>query len=69
MKVSELIEILKQQPPDMRVIVDGYEGGYSDVRNIRQTPIKLNVHTSWYYGPHDRCQDNEEGETALLLPR
>jgi hypothetical protein len=31
MTVSELIEILKQQPPDRLIVVNGYEGGYSDI--------------------------------------
>ena len=28
--VAELIAVLQQQPPDAVVVVDGYEGGFSD---------------------------------------
>jgi hypothetical protein len=30
MNVQQLIEELQKYPPEMRVIVKGYEGGYSD---------------------------------------
>jgi hypothetical protein len=70
MKVSELIEILRQQPPDMRVVVNGYEGGLCDVFRVRQLPILVNRHVeSWVLGPHEECSENAKDETALLLPR
>ena len=34
MNISELIEVLKQHPQDMRVCVQGYEGGISDILRI-----------------------------------
>ena len=77
MNVQQLIEELQKYPPEMRVIVDGYEGGYSDCKPPESTQIRLNVHAKdeWYYGRHDResypFADNRDGaiETALLLPR
>lgn len=53
MNVSELIEKLNDFPPDTRVVVRGYEGGFSDMDEIEETEIYLNCNTSWFYGPHE----------------
>lgn len=55
MIVSELIEALRQQPQDLRVVVNGYEGGYGDIssNNISVVPLSLNFHQEWYYGKHE----------------
>ena len=71
MKVLELIAQLKKYPPEMRVIVSGYEDGVDDVFGINEVPIKLNQNTEWYYGKHEICEyypllDNED-EMALLI--
>jgi|GEM_PF-1222050 len=39
MTVSELIEALKNYPPDARVVVLGYESGYDDITLIKQVAI------------------------------
>jgi hypothetical protein len=76
MNVQQLIEELQKHPPEMRVIVDGYEGGYSDCKPPESRQIRLNVHEEdkWYYGRHDDASYpfGDEGgamETALRLPR
>ena len=77
MNVQQLIEKLQKHPPEMRVIVSGYEGGYNDLSSppANQTLIRLNVHAPdcWYYGRHDDAEDyplEDQGgsiETALLI--
>jgi hypothetical protein len=74
MNVRQLIEELQKHPPEMRVIVNGYEGGYCDTDSLKQKTIRLNVHgRCLYYGPHDDAADyplgDEKGiiETALLI--
>ena len=77
MNVQQLIEELQKYPPEMRVIVDGYEGGYNDCKPPKSTRIRLNVHDEddWSYGRHDDesypfCDHRDCAiETALLLPR
>ncbi len=68
-KVSELIEVLKAQNPESRVVVNGYEGGFCDVKMVRELPIKLNEHEESYYGPHEQVDDCEPDETATLIVR
>ena len=67
MNVRELIKLLKQHPAKMRVVVDGYEGGVNDVKNISQKAIQLDRNTAWYYGTHAHCNEEEKDETALHI--
>ena len=77
MNVQQLIEELQKHPPEMRVIVKGYEGGYADLITpaAKQTLIRLNVHApdDWYYGRHADAEyyslEDQGGstETALLI--
>jgi len=58
MTVKELIEKLQQVDPDLKVVVSGYEGGFQDVKyNPEPFDLALNVHTEWYYGPHEDVED------------
>jgi hypothetical protein len=74
MNVQQLIEELQKHPPEMRVIVAGYEGGYNDLDSLKQRSIRLNVNPpeDWYYGTHedqDYTLGSEDGsiENALLI--
>lgn len=77
MNVQQLIEELQNYPPEMRVILNGYEDGYDDLESLKTTQIRLNVHNKddWWCGRHDDADyplalaDSRYGpiETALLL--
>ena len=53
--VQGLIRLLSEQPPDLRVVVEGYEGGYDDLsaRQIERVRIALNTGRAEYAGAHD----------------
>lgn len=53
MKVKELIEKLKKFPDDTLVLVNGYEGGFSEIDALKSLKVKLNVNPESYNGPHD----------------
>ena len=53
MTAKQLIETLQQLDPEMRIFVDGYEGGYNDATISEIRDIALDVHTDWYYGTHE----------------
>jgi hypothetical protein len=74
MNVQQLIEELQKHPPEMRVIVKGYEGGYDDLDSPEQRSIRLNVHSpeNWYFGRHEDedytpSSNDDIIETALLV--
>ena len=53
MTVKELIEQLQQLDPDLHVFTVGYEGGFEDVHVGEEMEIALDVHSEWWYGPHE----------------
>ena len=67
MNVAELTELLNYCDPEMRVVVAGYEGGVSDVDEVKPIPILLNVNHSSYYGRHEPCESYEQDELALII--
>ena len=76
MTVDELIRLLRDYPPDLRVMVNGYEHGYDDLEAncVVAGEASLNVNSAWYYGRHEQAStsDNQTGhETvrALFLRR
>jgi hypothetical protein len=75
MKVKDLIEKLKKEDPEMRIVVDGYEGGYDELENFKYVCISPNPDKEkepdslWYLGDFEECIYTEGEEMALLLPR
>jgi hypothetical protein len=62
--VGELIEILQQYPPDMPVVVSGYENGYE---NFLPPFVKKVIHqpeNPYYDG---QFQPDDNGTEVLLL--
>ena len=70
MNVGELIERLESEPLDARVVVDGYEGGYSDLAPglIKRMDLHLNTHAEheWWDGRHDYYGDGPVVECLVL---
>jgi len=70
MKVSELIRILEMLPPDARVVIHGYEGGYADAGTVEKIDLVLNQNTAWYYGPHEKFNELDHSkidETGYII--
>jgi len=66
MTITELIEVLRKYPPELQVVVKGYEDGFNDIDTIKQVSIILNANEEWWYGSHADSKD-KPGEPALLL--
>ncbi len=71
MTVRELIERLSQYPPELRVMVDGYENGFCDLEAVGEQEVVLNQYDKWYFGPHALAGDAPDKPTvrAVILPR
>lgn len=73
--VEDLIIALQEFPRDMKVVVHGYEGGYSEIsENPKQVELLKNVNSEWYYGNHDHIDsvsdpENYQKETFILISR
>ncbi len=59
MKVSDLIEVLRQVPADLRAVVNGYEEGYDDLspEQISTAKISLNTGRRRWEGRHGDSRD------------
>jgi len=53
MTVEQLISELQTLPPNLLVLVDGYEGGFCDIDSLKTMKVELNFHSEDYYGPHE----------------
>ena len=71
MTVKKLIDLLHKEDPDMRVVVQGYEGGYDEVDSLHKVPIVKNKHKQdkWWDGEFLEVILDDADEVALLLPR
>ena len=67
MTVQQLIALLATYPPDLRVVVNGYEDGFDNVEpeRVSVTRIELDVGEHWWDGRHaaaaDRAADEHVG--------
>ncbi len=50
MTAEELINKLKQLPPDIIIVVRGYEDGYNDILELKPVRIKQIPDSRWYDG-------------------
>ena len=68
MTVRELIELLAAYPPELRVVVNGYEGGFDDVarERISVNRIELDRGEHWWEGRH-AAPRNEAGTGAPVV--
>jgi len=71
MTVKDLIKHLSDQDPSMRVVVQGYEGGYDEVDSTHLVPIVKNKHKQdkWWDGEFSEVVVDDADEIALMLPR
>ncbi len=70
MKAIELIRLLQDLDPEVLVVINGYEGGYNDVKGVT-TPRTFieEVNQAWYYGPHELDTDYFDQEEVKHKPR
>jgi hypothetical protein len=54
MNVAEFVAELKKLDQTLTVVSRGYEGGYCDIdTEFDVKTLWMNIHSQWYYGPHD----------------
>lgn len=60
MKVKDLIDRLNTFPPDLQVLVQGYENGYDGVVRIEKISVAKNIDAADYDGEYDNSEKNDE---------
>lgn len=66
MKVKELIEALGTFDPELKVVVDGYEGGYDDLDVPEIVGIKIDPSAEWYDGKYTYVGLGEKSEESAV---
>jgi hypothetical protein len=52
MTAIELINLLQEQPPEIKVVIRGYEDGYNDIRQLKPLKLRHDINAKWYYGEY-----------------
>ncbi len=52
MTAKELIDLLQEQPPEIKVVIRGYEEGYNDIRQLKPLKLRRDINAEWYYGEY-----------------
>lgn len=70
MTVKELIIKLQQiNNQEMKVVVNGYEGGFDDIREIKVITAYEKIEHAWWEGKYEQSFSGQSGNPMLLLPR
>ena len=52
MTASELIRKLNDLPPEIKIVVRGYENGYNDIIMLNNRKIVINKELNWWDGEY-----------------
>ncbi len=70
MTIKKLINYLQQiNDQEMKVIVDGYEDGFDDIKNPKIVVAYEQLDHKWYNGKYKQSSSGRGGVPMLLLPR
>jgi hypothetical protein len=70
MTVKELINRLQQiNNQEMKVVVDGYEDGFDDIKDPKVIIVYEQIDHEWYNGKYEQSSSGQNGNLVLLLPR
>lgn len=65
--VGDVVMLLERLDPSMRIVVDGYQGGFEDLRTIELVPIEVEANADRdSFGPY-QLDTSDNAEQALLL--
>ena len=52
MTASELIRKLNDLPPEIKIVIRGYESGYNDIIMLKNRNITINKERNWWDGEY-----------------
>ena len=52
MTAKELIILLQELPPEIKVVIRGYEEGYNDIQRLKLVKLRKEIDAKWYYGEY-----------------
>jgi len=67
--IEQLINKLKTYPNNIKVLVDGYEGGLDAILDITMINIEYDATKQWYYGPFEESESSNTQTVKLISTR
>jgi len=59
MTVQDLIDKLEKLDRNTLILIDGYEGGLTEIKSIDDGEIVLNYNKEPWYGPHEYIENTD----------
>lgn len=59
MTAEELINQLKELPPEIKIVVRGYEEGFNDILQLKPVELIHSKNSKWYYGEYFKTDSNK----------
>ncbi len=53
----------------MKVVVNGYEDGFDDIKDLKVITAYEKIDNEWYNGKYEQSSSGQGGNLMLLLPR
>ena len=70
MTVKQLInQLQKINNQEMTVVVNGYEGGFDDIKDSKPIIVYEKLDHDWWDGKYEQISSGQQGIVVLLLPR
>ena len=69
MTAKELINCLKELPPETHICVKGYEDGLDYIQLLREAKIIHNANSEWYYGSHAEVFEDQPFDEIVVRIR
>jgi hypothetical protein len=67
MTASELIRKLNDLPPEIKIVVRGYENGYNDIIILKNRKITINKGRNWWDGEFIDSEENDAIQAVELF--
>ncbi len=67
MTASELIRELEKYPPDVRIVVAGYESGFDDIETIKEISVKIYPKKQEWDGKYEKSKSSSAMKFIALL--
>ncbi len=59
MTASELIRKLNELPPEIKIVIRGYENGYNDIIEMKNRKITNNKESNWWDGEYIESNETD----------
>ena len=67
MTAEEPINLLKELPPEIKIVVRGCEEEYNDISELKPVKLMYGVDSEWYYGEYSKSNSNDKIDAIELF--